>query len=97
MARDGLGRSKMKILSWRQKGKPTTVHMFFFDECADYVEPRWNHSLVTGDEYLTEYRCLSKEGQWRWMLGRALPMRDGNGKIVKWYVPHQFTGATSMI
>ncbi|KAI0126916.1 ethylene receptor [Xylariales sp. AK1849] len=47
---------------------------------------RWKHSLATGDEYMTEYRCLSKEGEWRWMLGRALPQRNKQtGKIEKWF------------
>ena len=46
---------------------------------------RWAHSLKTGDEYITEYRCRSKEGTYRWFLGRALPLRDGTGKIVRWY------------
>ena len=47
---------------------------------------RWRHSLETGDPYATEYRCLSKEGEWRWMLGRALPLRNKRtGKIDKWF------------
>lgn len=49
------------------------------------TEARWRHSLATGDEYLTEYRAKSAAGEWRWMLGRAVPMRDENGKIVKWF------------
>jgi PAS domain S-box-containing protein len=36
----------------------------------------WAHSLATGDEYTTEYRCQRADGAWRWMLGRALPLRD---------------------
>jgi PAS domain S-box-containing protein len=47
---------------------------------------RWKHSLETGDPYMTEYRCLSNEGEWRWMLGRALPLRNKQtGKIEKWF------------
>ncbi|KAJ5037345.1 uncharacterized protein L3040_007521 [Drepanopeziza brunnea f. sp. 'multigermtubi'] len=47
---------------------------------------RWAHSLATGTPYSTEYRCRSKEGEWRWMLGRALPMRNlHTGAIEKWY------------
>ena len=47
---------------------------------------RWEHSLKTGNEYVTEYRCKRKDGAWRWMLGRALPLRDQNsGEIIKWY------------
>lgn len=46
---------------------------------------RWYHSLATGDEYNTEYRCQRYDGEWRWMLGRALPFYDDDGKIVKWF------------
>jgi PAS domain S-box-containing protein len=46
---------------------------------------RWFHSLETGDEYNTEYRCQRFDGEWRWMLGRALPFYDDNGRIVKWF------------
>ncbi|KAK6201753.1 hypothetical protein LQW54_009412 [Pestalotiopsis sp. IQ-011] len=47
---------------------------------------RWKHSLETGDPYYTEYRCLSKHGEWRWMIGRALPLRNKQtGKIEKWF------------
>lgn len=47
---------------------------------------RWGHSLKTGDEYSIEYRCRRFDGAWRWMLGRALPLRDNKtGKILKWF------------
>ncbi|KAK0118097.1 hypothetical protein ONS95_012402 [Cadophora gregata] len=47
---------------------------------------KWEHSLNTGDPYSTEYRCRNKDGEWRWMLGRALPMRNlQTGAIEKWY------------
>ncbi|KAK5171940.1 uncharacterized protein LTR77_003577 [Saxophila tyrrhenica] len=60
------------------------VNAFHPDDLA-IAEPRWNHSLATGDEYLTEYRCKNANGEWRWMLGRAVPMRDADGNIVKWF------------
>ncbi|KAM0712220.1 hypothetical protein Q7P37_011314 [Cladosporium fusiforme] len=47
--------------------------------------PKWAHCLATGDEYLTEYRARSATGEWRWMLGRAVPMRDEHGTILKWF------------
>ncbi|KAI1404348.1 hypothetical protein F4819DRAFT_494859 [Hypoxylon fuscum] len=47
---------------------------------------RWQHSLTSGEPFATEYRCRSKEGEWRWMLGRALPLRNKRtGKIEKWF------------
>ncbi|KAK0548975.1 hypothetical protein OC845_003324 [Tilletia horrida] len=45
----------------------------------------WSHSLRTGEPYSVDYRCKRKDGQWRWMLGRALPLRDETGKIIKWF------------
>lgn len=47
---------------------------------------RWRHSLATGEPYVSEYRCRSKEGEWRWFLGRALPLRNQDtGEIEKWF------------
>jgi len=47
---------------------------------------RWKHSIATGNEYSTEYRCIRYDGAARWMLGRALPLRDSkSGKISKWF------------
>lgn len=57
----------------------------FHPDDLEIAGKRWMHSLATGDEYLTEYRCLRHDGVWRWMLGRALPLKDKSGKIVKWF------------
>ena len=45
---------------------------------------RWRHSLATGEPYEIEYRLRHHGGQYRWVLGRALPVRDGAGRIVRW-------------
>lgn len=44
----------------------------------------WSHSLRTGELYSVEYRCRRRDGAWRWMLGRAQPLRDADGNIIKW-------------
>jgi PAS domain S-box-containing protein len=50
------------------------------------VLARWERSLATGDPYVMEYRCRSKDGEWRWFLGRALAVRDKDtGEIKKWF------------
>ncbi|KDE04642.1 hypothetical protein MVLG_04941 [Microbotryum lychnidis-dioicae p1A1 Lamole] len=46
---------------------------------------QWTHSLETGDPYSVEYRCRRGDGAWRWMLGRALPLRDADGEIQSWF------------
>ncbi|RYG13822.1 MAG: PAS domain S-box protein, partial [Chitinophagaceae bacterium] len=45
----------------------------------------WLNSLSTGEPYETEFRCLNKYGEYRWYLVRALPLKDNDGNIVKWY------------
>jgi PAS domain S-box-containing protein len=45
----------------------------------------WGHSLATGDDYEIEYRFKSREGEYRWFLGQALPRRDAAGSIVTWF------------
>lgn len=44
----------------------------------------WRHSLETGEPYQIEYRLKHHSGQYRWTLGRALPVRDTAGRIVRW-------------
>jgi PAS domain S-box-containing protein len=45
----------------------------------------WRHSLETGEPYEIEYRCRRFDGVYRWVLGRALPLRDDAGNILKWF------------
>lgn len=61
------------------------ANAFHPDDLED-AKRRWQHSLKTGDPYMTEYRCRSKDGQYRWFLGRALPQRNKEtGEIEKWF------------
>jgi PAS domain S-box-containing protein len=45
----------------------------------------WRHSLTTGDPYRIEYRLRHHSGAYRWVLGQALPIRDADGKITRWF------------
>jgi PAS domain S-box-containing protein len=45
---------------------------------------RWRHSLETGEPYEIEYRLRHRDGEYRWTLGRALPVRDAHGTIQRW-------------
>ena len=58
----------------------------FHPEDMPESSKRWSHSLRTGDLYETAYRARRHDGMWRWMLGRAQPVRDQNtGEIKKWF------------
>lgn len=44
----------------------------------------WRHSLATGEPYEIEYRLRHHSGEYRWVLGRALAVRDDQNRIVRW-------------
>ncbi len=44
----------------------------------------WRHSLATGEPYEIEYRLRHRSGEYRWTLGRAMPIRNKAGKILRW-------------
>jgi PAS domain S-box-containing protein len=46
---------------------------------------RWHRSVETGEAYEIEYRFRRADGEYRWFLGRALPLRDARGHIVRWF------------
>ncbi|MCR5879166.1 sensor histidine kinase [Phenylobacterium sp. J367] len=45
----------------------------------------WRASLESGDPYHIEYRLRHRSGEYRWVLGRAQPIRAPTGEIVRWY------------
>jgi two-component system CheB/CheR fusion protein len=59
----------------------------------DYVHPDdverskagWIESVYAGAHYESEYRLRSKDGTYRWFRSRAIPIRNPEGKIIKWY------------
>jgi len=56
----------------------------FHPDDQDAAWARWRHSLDTGEPYEIEYRLRHRDGGYRWVLGRALPVRDADGAIVRW-------------
>lgn len=46
----------------------------------------WEGAIARGEPYEIEYRLRrASDGQYRWHLGRALPVRGAHGRIVKWF------------
>src|SRR5580704_5568687 len=47
---------------------------------------KWCVSRASGEPFENEVRYRrAADGQYRWFLSRAVPLRDGKGEIVKWY------------
>ncbi len=51
----------------------------------DRASARWTESLKTGSVFSIEYRLRGADGIYRWFLARAELVRDGTGRIVKWF------------
>jgi PAS domain S-box-containing protein len=45
----------------------------------------WMRCVQSGEAYESEYRIRNTDGQYRWFRARAVPLRDPDGDIVKWY------------
>jgi len=51
----------------------------------DQAMAHWMRCVENGTNYEAEYRLRSEDGAYRWFRARAVPIRDEDGKIVKWY------------
>ncbi len=45
----------------------------------------WMKCVESGANYEAEYRMRSTDAGYRWFRARAVPIRDEDGKILKWY------------
>jgi PAS domain S-box-containing protein len=45
----------------------------------------WRASLAAGAPFESEARFRSVSGEYRWLLARAVPLRDAHGQIIRWY------------
>jgi PAS domain S-box-containing protein len=62
-------------------GWQSTLHP---DDVDGHVT-KWQQSLARGEPFESEARHRSANGEYRWFLVRAVPLRDEHGKIRKWY------------
>jgi len=52
----------------------------------EFVHETWYTSIKTGRPYEIEYRFKNAlTGEYRWHLGRALPVVDSDGRISRWF------------
>ena len=72
------GLSLKEGLDW---GGKVAVHP---DDFARFMD-EWKAALAEGKPLETEARLRRADGEYRWLLIRAVPLRDETGKIVKWY------------
>jgi PAS domain S-box-containing protein len=54
------------------------------DELPRVME-RWKASLATGEPFTMEFPLRGRDGQFRWFLTRVLPLKDADGRVVRWF------------
>src|SRR5262245_5149674 len=45
----------------------------------------WRRAVASGEPFEKEARVRRVDGEYRWFLVRAVPLRDELGNVVKWY------------
>jgi PAS domain S-box-containing protein len=75
---DYTGMSAEEARGW---GWKTAVHADDLTGLVDY----WRSILASGEPGETEARLRRFDGEYRWFLFRAEPLRDDFGDIVRWY------------
>lgn len=67
---------EMQGWGWKKVHHPDHV-----DRVVEKIQLSWD----TGDPWEDTFPLRSKDGEYRWFLSRALPIRDEDGKIVRWF------------
>src|SRR5882672_3122606 len=78
---DYLGKTLDELKSWTNS---SVVH----PDDLSRVVATGNRSVLTGQPYDSECRFCRADGVFRWFRVRAIPERDAEGRIVRWYCLH---------
>jgi PAS domain S-box-containing protein len=75
---DFSGRSLGELMGW---GWGAACHP---DDLPGYLD-LWRAAVAAGQPMESEVRVRSRDGDYRWLLVRNVPLRDEMGNIVKWH------------
>src|SRR5260370_25497603 len=66
---------------WEGHGWQSMLHR----DDRDRVLRAWHEWVVKGTPYEQEERHRGADGTYRWFLARGVPLRDAEGRVVRWY------------
>jgi len=72
----GLSHREAEGFGWR---------VVYHPEDVAHISEMRRKGMASGEPWESEGRIRSSDGQYRWFLNRAAPLRDGHGNIIKWY------------
>jgi PAS domain S-box-containing protein len=52
---------------------------------AERTQAQWTESMLTGAPFEIEFRLRRHDGAYRWFRCCCSPVRDGEGRVVKWF------------
>ncbi|WP_373046261.1 PAS domain S-box protein [Vulgatibacter sp.] len=62
-------------------GWPRFVH----PDHVERVKAKLRQTIESGEPYEDTFAIRGSAGSWRWFLGRAVPLRNAEGRIVRWF------------
>lgn len=66
---------------FQQNGWRSVLHPEDLEQCLT----EWAAAVSTGSPYCGERRFRSADGSYRWFLGKASPIKNSFGKVIKWF------------
>jgi PAS domain S-box-containing protein len=72
------GKTLDELRDWKGGG---TIHPHDVGRTGE----AFNRSIATGEPFEIELRALRFDGEYRWFQSRCFPLRDANGRVVRWY------------
>ncbi|MDS7598502.1 PAS domain-containing protein [Agrobacterium tumefaciens] len=77
--------SGQSIAAAVEDGDTSELIRFVHPEDRAGVEERIQTAISSGEPFSHKGRLRRKDGEYRWMHSRAQPLRNEDGKIVRWY------------
>ena len=66
---------------WKGEGWLDAIH----PEDRRWLQKTWPGAVARARPVDTEYRLRHRDGSWRWMTVRVVPITDANGRVREWF------------
>src|ERR1700691_4959109 len=66
---------------WRETSPSNEIHQ----DDTERLRSQWGRAIASGSAFEIEFRLRRNDGVYRWFLSRHNPVRDDEGKVIRWY------------
>lgn len=71
----------MTLDQWRETSPSNEIH----PDDTERLLSQWGRAIASGSAFEIEFRLRRNDGVYRWFLSRHNPVRDHQGKVLRWY------------